>query len=76
MATPGLLPIIAQQHNESLDTLIPRTVEEAGSVLRAAQRLGVAPNTINNWLASNDLFVETTRVTKVLRRSKAESIHA
>lgn len=42
----GRLAEIAEDRGVTVDELVPRTVTETGSVLAAAQALGVAPNTI------------------------------
>jgi hypothetical protein len=49
MATPFKLREIEKQYGESLGTLIPRMIEEHGSVFKAAIALEVYPNTIYNW---------------------------
>lgn len=47
---PFKLNLIAEEMNEPIEKLIPRIVEEAGSIQGAATTLGVAPNTIRYWL--------------------------
>jgi hypothetical protein len=47
---PRKLQIIAKEQGEPLDTLIPRLIEEYGTVYKVAVHLGVYPNTIRNWL--------------------------
>jgi hypothetical protein len=57
---PNKLKDIADELGEPLETLIPRIVQEEGAVHRAAVRLGVAPNSINNWLKKHGYRPVTT----------------
>ena len=47
------------EFGEEPDTVIPRLIEEKGSVGGAAMRLGVFPNAIIHWLKSNKKHVVT-----------------
>lgn len=47
------LPEIEREHGEPLETLIPRVLNEHGSMELAAQELGVHPNTILRWCKRN-----------------------
>lgn len=59
----GKLLKIAEQIGEPIDTLVPRMVEEEGSVHRAAYRLNVAPNTIIYWMRKLGFRADTKTVT-------------
>jgi len=56
------LEAIAASLGESLDELIPRVITEEGSIFKAAQRLGVYPNTIQNWIKRNNYRLTTRQV--------------
>lgn len=68
MPINGRLPEISTERNEPLDTLIPRVIEDKGSILRAAMELGVAPTTIRYWLARNGLEVKVRQVVVVVKK--------
>lgn len=53
MAARGTLNRIAQEHGESLETLIPRLLREHKTVVKVAAHLDVYPHTIQNWLKRN-----------------------
>lgn len=46
----GRLQAIAQELGEPIETLVPRMVQQTGSVARAAYALDVSPNSILYWL--------------------------
>lgn len=46
----GRLKAIALEMGEPIETLIPRMVEEEGTAMGAAMRLGVTVNTVRYWL--------------------------
>ncbi len=47
-----------KEYGEKLTKLIPRIIEEEGSVFQAARRLEVTPNAIWYWLNKNGMRVE------------------
>lgn len=53
MAETHKLLKLAVEVGERLETLIPRTLEEKGTVLQTAYALGVYPASIYNWLKKN-----------------------
>lgn len=57
---------IAAEHGTPLKALIPRVIEEEGSVFGAALKLGVTPNTIQYWLKANKLTVKTRQIAEVV----------
>lgn len=59
---PNRLKEIASQRGETPETLVPRTVREAGSVYGAAVKLGVSRTTISYWLKKLGIKVETQRI--------------
>lgn len=46
----GRLKDIAQSMGETIEDLVPRVVQEEGTAMAAARRLGVSSNTILYWL--------------------------
>jgi len=55
MATPGILKQREEMFGESMETLIPRLLaEQKNSVFKVAMALDVFPNTVRNWLMTND----------------------
>jgi hypothetical protein len=67
MNTPGKLKAISEELGEPLESLIPRVISEEGSILQTAVRLGVAPNTIQNWLKNNGYRIETRQVATLVK---------
>lgn len=65
--TPYRLEKIAAKRGCTVEQLIPRTIERHGSVLSAAQDLGVAPNTLHNWLKTHNYQVEIKQIAVVTR---------
>lgn len=53
MAETHKLLKLAVEKGERLETLIPRTLVERGTVLQTAYALGVYPASIYNWLKKN-----------------------
>lgn len=53
MATPNRLEAIAQEKDEPLEKMIPRLLEELGTMYLVAVELKVYPNTILGWLKRN-----------------------
>lgn len=53
MDTPqrkGRLAVIARRRGKTVDEIVPESVAQAGSIMGAAQLLGVSPNTIRHHL--------------------------
>ncbi len=66
---PSKLKQLADEHGEPLETLIPRLIEETGSVNGATQKLGLSANNIISWwLMKNGLRVERVVVARVVPR--------
>ncbi len=63
----GKLKLIEAERGIPLVKLIPSTLEDKGSISRAAAALDVNPNTIRNWLNQNGLEVRFKRVLKVVK---------
>jgi hypothetical protein len=62
MARPNRLPEIEQEHGEKLDTLIPRLLNELGTMPAVAAHLGTTLQTIANWCAANGIEKHITWV--------------
>jgi hypothetical protein len=62
MAKPGRLKEIAEEYGQPLDVLIPRVISEEGSIIRAAMKLGVNTNTLQNWIRANGYSLKTRQV--------------
>lgn len=74
---PSKLHEIAKEHGEPLETLIPRVIEEEGSVNAATQKLGLSgTNIINWWLMKNGLRVERVIVARVVPRNNTTKASA
>lgn len=73
MARSNRLIDKARQIGEPLESLIPRLIEEEGSIYRAALALGVTPNSIQYWLRKNNLAVETRQAAQVVEREDGEA---
>jgi hypothetical protein len=67
MARSGKLKTASIERNEPLETLIPRLIEETGSVLRASMELGVAPTSIRAWLKRNGYSIESKQQTTLVK---------
>ena len=65
--TPYRLERIAALRGVSVEQLIPQAIEQHGSVLSAAQDLGVAPNTLHNWLKTHNYQVDIKQIAVVTR---------
>ena len=64
---PNRLKEFAAKTGEPIAQLVPRVIREEGSIYGAAQRLGVAPNTIQYWLKKLGLVVRYRQVAEVVR---------
>jgi len=71
---PNRLKEIAIERGVTIETLIPRTVSEEGSVYGAAVKLGVSRNTVSYWLKKMNIKVETNRVTTLEHQPKAGAV--
>jgi hypothetical protein len=61
MAYKGrVLEKLAQERNVTVATLISQTIQEQGSIFRAAIALGVAPNSIQSWMKRHGYQLKTT----------------
>jgi hypothetical protein len=67
MAKPNRLAEIANQRGEQIHEMIPRAIEETGSIFQAAVSLGVSPISVPNRLKRNGYTVEQKLVTVVTR---------
>lgn len=65
---PRGLQELEHRFGEPLETLIPRTIEECGSVLQAARKLGKHPQSIEMWLARQGFVVKRITIAKVERQ--------
>lgn len=61
MARPYRMREIAREQGEPLVTLVPRVLNETGTIRAAALRLGVSPRNLYRWCKRN-------RVEKVTRQ--------
>lgn len=50
----------AEEHKEPLEMLIPRMIEQCGSVMSAADALNVRPNAIWYWMKRNGYQLQST----------------
>lgn len=60
---------IAEELGEPIEELIPRVVREEGAMYRAAQRLGVAPNTVRYWLKRLGYNTATTSQIELVKEN-------
>jgi hypothetical protein len=70
LATPHRLRELEQEHNATLDDLIPSTVNKLGSQKSAADALGVSQATISTWLRDNGYTPKTVYI----KETKGEQI--
>lgn len=63
---------VATALGENLAELLPRVVEEEGSIHKAAVRLGVWPNSIRNWMSNNGYQLKSRRIARL---EKTEAKH-
>jgi hypothetical protein len=54
MPIKGALKHVEQIEGESCETLIPRLIDDLGTLYSVARRLDVYPNTILHWLKSHN----------------------
>lgn len=72
---PSKLKELESIHEEPLETLIPRTIEECGSVLAAAKKLNRPQQSIDWWLARNGYVVERHVIARVIKIRTSASLH-
>lgn len=70
---PNRLKELAAQTGDTPENLVPRTIREEGSVLAAALKLGVAPNTLRYWLKKLGIRAETHSVTTLEQQPQPEA---
>lgn len=67
------LRTLADESQKTIKTLMVETVEAHGAISRAAQALGVTPNTFHYHMKRNHLVAYRTRGKTVLREDSAQS---
>lgn len=70
MPMPNKLQKQAIERGEPLETLIPRLLDELGTMYAVAVDLGVYPNTILNWLNKNNYRYNTKKKAWMKKRTR------
>lgn len=78
MARSNVLSEKAIAQGTTVAELVTNAIAQHGSILRAAIALGVAPNSIQNWMKNNGYTVETTVIAQLVpvnHHTDPEAIH-
>jgi len=73
MATRNVLQQKAIERDEPLEALIPRLLNELGTMYAVAVELSVYPNTILNWLNKNNYRYNAKKKAWVKKRTRKPS---
>jgi len=64
-----ILDKIAEERGIALEVLVPQTVQQEGSIFKAAVKLGVSPNSIQYWMKKNGYTLKTQQVATLQKES-------